>query len=139
MVQRGARFEGHHAKIEFHWQWLPDGQREPAKERIREILAPHLDLTDRPARLWSFEPNFRSVARWGLKVIGVIVGLTALALSPLLVVEPYLERDTTFGFWSRMMCMGFLLMVLYAPLFYYPHSAEGRRNRESSWRLRQTG
>jgi len=48
----------------------------PAKAFVERALSPHFDLSIKPERQWSFDPNRRSILKFACKVLGAVVAGT---------------------------------------------------------------
>ena len=53
-----------------------------AKSLLESVLSPHFDLSIKPIRQWSFEPNIHSFLRWLAKVVGISVAGAVLFIVP---------------------------------------------------------
>jgi hypothetical protein len=76
--QLGCCLEGTDTTISM--KFVPVTQQ--AKTRIESILSPHFDLSIKPVRQWSFNPNVRSFLHWLLKVIGISLVGTVIFIVP---------------------------------------------------------
>jgi hypothetical protein len=106
----------------------------PAKAFVERALSPHFDLSIKPVRQWSFDPNVRSFLRWLSKVIGISIAGATLFIVPFAILI-FLNASRWIGaVWFGLVLLGIIGLV-------------GRGAREFSrkeeqinptWRLRRT-
>jgi hypothetical protein len=105
-----------------------------AKTLIERVLSPHFDLTIKPVRQWSFEPNLRSFLHWLSKVIGISIAGAAVFILPFAVLV-LLNANRWVG-------AAWLFVFLMGMIGFLSRGAKELRQKEEqinpTWRSRQT-
>ena|SRR5713101_1479727 len=106
----------------------------PAKAFVERALSPHFDLSIKPIRQWSFDPNVRSFLRWLSKVIGISIAGAALFIVPFAILV-FLHASRWLGAaWLGLFLSGIII-------FSGRLGREVRQKEEQinpTWRLRRT-
>jgi hypothetical protein len=131
-------------KLIAHWQWFPKSERDRLRSCLESCLSKEFDLRlEPPGRVFSFEPNFRSVFFWILRVLVTIVAgilyFFAVMGGGMLLITHYTDPHSVFGRILREWSAALALLLLVPLLPWMPKMVRDMKRQQRAnpfWRVR---